>query len=112
MLESCAATSSVADASFQWRGAYTFVGVDAVDVGGTPVPTYHYSLAASIAGAAHTGSDDIEWWFSASDGLPVKLVRHTRASSISPVGPVQFSEDVSWSLRSLTPDPPADAGAA
>ena len=52
---------------------------------------------------AQSGRQVEDFWFRASDGLPLRNTRSASIGSDSPVGAVTYAEEGEWRLTSLTP---------
>ena len=94
-------TCADGDAKMQIRGR-TF-GREAVQVGNEVVETVHYTIDARIYGGDAEGTWSAERWVDPDNGLLIRVEAQTRATSQSTVGPVQYREQLSLRLLSMTP---------
>jgi hypothetical protein len=83
-------------------GTNTFVGVETLDVGGTPVETLRYHVQRTITGD-QKGSEDNSIWYDARNGLPVRITHDTSVASPSPLGDVTYTEKAQLQLTSMEP---------
>lgn len=83
-------------------GPYTFVGPGVLEIGGRDVDALHYRRTRELSGG-QTGTEDIEVWFDADTGLPLKNQRNITVRSDSLIGGVTYEEDGSFALVSTTP---------
>jgi hypothetical protein len=44
-----------------------------------------------------------DWWFDAQNGLPLRSARRYAITTSSPIGSIDYREQGSWRLTSLTP---------
>jgi hypothetical protein len=80
------------------------VGAASVDVGGRWMPALHTRLVLSFAGS-ETGTNPTDYWVSVDSGLILREQETVDiAESAGPLGSVHYSEQMSISLASLTPD--------
>jgi hypothetical protein len=98
----CTGENSAAPGRSTTTGPARIVGPQTLRIGGIAVPTIHQTRHQVIAGPQH-GELDEQWWFAADTGLPVKAERHYRLTSSSPIGDIDYREDGSWTLESMTP---------
>jgi hypothetical protein len=110
--EACTGQNALFDGSFDVVGTRTFRGVDTTEVGGVSVPSYHYFDARTIAGGSQAGMQELEWWFSVENGLLLREIIATTATSPTPLGKADYTETVDFSLQSMTPTalPAGDGG--
>lgn len=80
----------------------TVVGIETLDIGGTPVRAVHHRHDVVFSGA-NEGSQVFEWWLEMETGLPVRLVRDLEVTSQSPFGKVNYSERFTSQAVTLTP---------
>jgi len=78
------------------------VGMDALRIGDTRVPTIHQFQQVTLTGGQR-GTVREDWWFMASSGLPVRMARRITIVSSSPIGTVTYNEVGSWQMTSLQP---------
>jgi len=83
-------------------GRTTFVGAETVAVADEDVPALHYRQVRRMSGI-QTGEQTEDFWFRASDGLPVRNTRSTSVDSDSRVGAITYSEAGEWRLTSPEP---------
>ena len=100
---SCTASNEQVEEPTLQQGAVTFVGAEAVDVGGETVDAVHVRHTVSFSGG-QTGESHTELWFSTSDWMPLRGERDVRVDSDSPVGAVTYTETGRWRLRSTDPE--------
>ena len=101
--QSCDGASEERGTHTNSAGTTTFVGIETVDVGGDEVRAYHYLDEKTITGD-QTGTERVDTWFAARDGLPLETERSVRVKSPSPIGDVVYSETGGYSLTSLVPE--------
>lgn len=99
---SCTGHSKTRDTKATTAGTTTFVRLTTVDVGRTAVPAYEYRIERTITGS-QTGSERVRVWYSARDGLPLRIDRTVRVESPSPIGAVTYTEHGTCVLASLEP---------
>ena len=87
----CTGASTGVKGELTTSGPYTFVGEEALDVGGTPVAAYHFHQDRTLSGA-QTGTQVAELWFAKSNGMPLRDEHHYTVHSDSPIGKVTFTE--------------------
>jgi hypothetical protein len=78
-------------------GPITFVGIETVNVGGTPVQAYHMHKEDTITGA-QDGKSSFDLWIAVEDGMTVRFLRDQSSSGIA-----DYTEQVDLRLTSLTP---------
>ena len=78
------------------------VGREQLRIGDRTVTAVHLHQHDGLTGA-QTGQNDVDWWFDAATGLPVKATRSYRLDTASPIGAITYTEDGQWQLRSLEP---------
>ena len=78
------------------------VGVETVLVGGREASTVHQRRTQRVSGG-QVGTITEDWWFEIETGLPVRSSRSYRLAVSSPIGTLDYREDGSWTLASLTP---------
>lgn len=98
--QSCDGASEERGTHVNSAGSNTFVGEEAVEVGGVEIDAYHYHSEREITGDQR-GEESFDTWYSADDGLPLKMERTVRVKSPSPLGDVVYKERGSFSLTSL-----------
>lgn len=100
--QECDGTSDTVDGTTVSAGLTRFVGEETVTIGGEDVPALHYHQVREMADA-QSGRQVEDFWFRASDGLPLRNTRSASIDSDSPVGAITYAEDGEWRLTSLTP---------
>jgi hypothetical protein len=98
----CAGHSVDRGTKVQTKGTSTYVGPAGVVVAGRSEPAYHYRAEQALSGSQH-GAERMDTWFSARDGLPLRIVRDVHVFSPSPLGDISYTERGSFVLRSITP---------
>jgi hypothetical protein len=98
----CSGTSTSSDGEVTSAGPYTFVGEERLDIDGRDVTTLHYHRVRTLGGG-QSGTEDVETWFEATTGLPVKNSRVITVHSDSALGRVTYTERGTFTLVSLTP---------
>ena len=78
------------------------VGVEALDVGGTHVPTVHIRTTTSFSGDT-TGDSTDDFWLARDSGVPVRITMVSTTTNGSLIGDVHYRERVTLRLTSLTP---------
>jgi hypothetical protein len=100
--QSCDGTSEQQDTHVTSAGTDTFLRVETVEVDGERVRAFHYRATRTLSGD-QTGEEVVDTWYRVRDGLPVRVERHTRVDSPSPVGTVTYVEEGTYRLTSLEP---------
>jgi len=101
-MQGCRGTSTGTDGEVISSGPYTFVGPELLDIGGTRVAAVHYHRLRTLTGA-QTGTEDVNVWFDAATGLPLRNERIITVHSSSLIGGVTYEENGSFQLSSMTP---------
>ena len=83
-------------------GEAQIIGEGTVDVGGRSVGAIRVSTNLTIR-YRDAGHETIEWWLDPATALPLRIELHSRTSRKLFVGRVQYHEDLSLRLLSLTP---------
>jgi hypothetical protein len=79
------------------------IGPETVTIGGTAHATIHERQDATITGV-QTGAESSDWWLAPNTGLPLRMERHIKLDSSSPLGgTITYTEDGSWQMRTLEP---------
>lgn len=99
---SCAGTNDAVEGTTITSGIDTHVGRVTLTVGDEELEAIHITQDHEISGA-QSGTNRNEYWFRASDGLPLRGIRSSNIDSDSPVGTVTYTEDGTWDLVSTTP---------
>ena len=92
----CASPSSRVDSTS------TIVGIETVDVGGTPVEAVHVRYDNVLSGS-NEGTHVLEWWCDPETGLALRMVQTMTTRSDSPFGKVSYREEFDVRLTSLEP---------
>jgi hypothetical protein len=98
----CRGSSSGTEGEVVSSGPYTFVGPEVLEIGGTEVEALHYVRSRTLTGG-QDGTEEVEIWFDAATGLPLRNERDITVRSGSVVGSVTYEEEGSFELESLTP---------
>jgi hypothetical protein len=83
-------------------GTGTLVGREAIPVGGESVEAEHVRRETTLSGDTR-GTTTHDLWFDPETGVPVKLVLVSHTTNDSPIGEVNYDEDVTLVLTSLEP---------
>jgi hypothetical protein len=83
-------------------GVARVVSGGTLGVGDTLFPVRHVRKTTTFSGEIR-GSARYDFWFHGRLGVPVRLAMVSRTTNDSPVGEVQYEEDVVLTLRSLRP---------
>jgi hypothetical protein len=100
----CEGRSKTTKSTLVQQGEAAFVGGEPVTVGGVNIAAVHTRERLRLSGD-QTGTVDLDIWFAADNGLPLKETHHVRVVSPAPppLGHVTYTEDGAWQLRSTTP---------
>jgi hypothetical protein len=90
-------TRGVISATQDLPSTTTLMGIDRLDVGGTPVDAWHVHRATKVVGS-ETGTLLSDSWYSTADGLLLRLETQSRTSGL-----VDHVEAIRLDLASLTP---------
>jgi len=101
-MQECRGTSTGSDGEVISSGPYTFVGPERLDIAGTEVAALHYHRLRNLTGA-QTGTEDVNVWFDAATGLPLRNQRVITVRSSSLIGGVTYEENGSFQLTSMNP---------
>lgn len=101
-MQECRGTSTGSDGEVISSGPYTYVGPELLDIGATEVAALHYHRSRNLTGG-QTGTEDVNVWFEAATGLPLRNQRSITVHSSSALGGVTYEENGSFQLASLTP---------
>ena len=101
-MQECRGTSTGTSGEVVSTGPYTYLGPESLDIGGNKVEALHYRRSRTLTGG-QTGTEDVEVWFDADTGLPLRNQRNITVRSDSLIGGVTYEEDGSFSLVSRTP---------
>ncbi len=99
----CEGTSTAVQGKTTAQVAMRVVGSTFVVVGKhQEVPAVDEVQTTTLSGAQR-GTVVESWWFSAANGLPVRVDRQIRIATASPLGDITYTEGGSWRMTSLTP---------
>ena len=101
-MQECRGTSTGSAGEVISSGPYTFVGPENLDIGGAEVAALHYHRLRNLTGG-QTGTEDVNVWFDAATGLPLRNQRVITVHSGSLIGGVTYEERGSFQLESMTP---------
>lgn len=101
-MQECRGTSTGSDGEIISSGPYTYVGPERLDIGGTQVAALHYHRLRNLTGS-QTGTEDVNVWFDAATGLPLRNQRAITVHSDSLIGGVTYEENGSFQLASMSP---------
>ncbi len=96
----CTGTNTSVKGRTVSAGPYTFLGLDTVKVGGTPVPAAHFLRLRTDTGA-QTGTERSEVWFSTRTGLPLRVQQDLKVTSSTPFGTSTYTQVGVFTLASL-----------
>ena len=99
---SCEGTNDAVEGTTVTSGTDTHAGRVTLTIGGEEVEAIHVVQDHVVSGA-QSGVSNNEYWFRASDGLPLKGLRSSTIDSESPVGTVTYTEQGRWELSSTSP---------
>jgi hypothetical protein len=100
--QACSGSSTRVEGTTVSEGPYAFVGPEMVVVGSQEVASLHYRQTRTTSGA-QDGPTVLDFWFASADGLMVRMDRDISLVSGSPVGNIEYREQGTWVLTSLTP---------
>jgi hypothetical protein len=100
--QECRGTSTGSDGDIVSSGPYTYVGPERLDIGGTEVEALHYHRLRNLTGS-QTGTEDVNVWFDAATGLPLRNHRDITVHNDSLIGGVTYEENGSFELASISP---------
>jgi hypothetical protein len=98
----CAGQNSAVPGLTEARTTVHMLGTADLRIAGAPVRAVHERQETVLTGSQR-GTVTMEWWFSASNGLPLRVARTITISTASPVGDITYSESGSWQMTSLVP---------
>ena len=101
-MQECRGTSTGSDGEVISSGPYTYVGPEHLDIGGTNVAALHYHRFRNLTGG-QTGTEDVNVWFDAATGLPLRNQRVITVHSGALIGGVTYQENGSFQLASMNP---------
>ena len=101
-MHECRGTSTGSEDEVISSGPYTYVGPERLDIGGTNVAALHYHRLRNLTGG-QTGTEDVNLWFDATTGLPVRNKRVITVHSSTLIGGVTYEESGSFELASMNP---------
>jgi hypothetical protein len=100
--QSCTGHSDKLDTTVRTEGRTTFVGPADVEVAGARLPAYRYRIRRTLSGSQE-GTEHVEVWYSAGNGLPLRMRRDIEVETPSPVGHISYAEHGTLRLVALTP---------
>jgi hypothetical protein len=100
---SCAGTNDQVEGTTTSSGTVTVLDDESMDIDGVDVEAMHVRRHNDLTGA-QTGTDDVDFWISRADGLPLRGDRSVTVDSDSPVGTITYTEEGTWRLRSTVPE--------
>ena len=100
--QACRGRSTASDGDVASAGPYTFVGEEPIDIGRREVVTLHYHRVRTLTGGQR-GTEEVDTWFDATTGLPVRNSRVITVHSDSVFGSVTYTERGTFTLVSSTP---------
>jgi hypothetical protein len=83
-------------------GEARVIGFGTIEVEGRRVRAIHVSTDLTIR-SRDSGSESVDWWLDSATALPLRIGLRSRTSRKMWVGRVQYHEDLSLRLLSLTP---------
>lgn len=95
-------TSSCSGDGWTSEAIVTFVGREAIQVGGQSVEALHYTQETTLRGS-NRGESHMDVWYHPETGLPIEVVRRTQSWAQAFGGEVEYNEDVRFVLLSLDP---------
>jgi len=95
-------STCTSDAGDKSRMTSTYVGREAVNVGGTTVEADHVSFDIVVEGRADGGAH-ADFWLHPETGLTLRLVRDVDTLGEAAFGDVRYTEHAEFTLTSLTP---------
>ena len=99
----CTGTSTAMQGQTTTTTTTRIVGTGDIVIGGVKRVAVHQVQQTSITGV-QTGSETAEWWQAATTGLPLRMERHIKLESSSPLGgTITYTEDGSWQMATLQP---------
>jgi hypothetical protein len=99
---SCTGVNSAMAGTTTARTTAHLKGVESLRIGGVLVPSEHERQDTVLTGT-QTGRVVMDWWFSESNGLPVRVARAITINTASPLGTITYTESGSWQMSSLPP---------
>jgi hypothetical protein len=99
---SCTGGSESGTTAVTSAGTNTFVGVEELVIGGTPIAALHYREERTLSGS-QKGTGTTENWYSVTDGMLLRSTRTNAVTSPSPIGDVSYDEEGVFTLTSLRP---------
>lgn len=98
----CTGENSAVPGATEARTTVQMLGTQDLRIAGTSVRAVHERQDTVLSGSQR-GTVVMEWWFSASTGLPLRVSRTITISTASPVGDITYTESGSWRMTSLDP---------
>lgn len=97
----CSGTNSAIRGTTTTSTTTTIIGPETVTVGAKAHATIHQRQDSTISGE-QSGTETSDWWLAADSGLPLRVERHIKLQSSSPLGgTITYTEDGAWQMRSL-----------
>lgn len=100
--DTCTGSNTAAPGASTSSDRTEVVGRTTLRIGGERVAAVHVRQRTELAGA-QTGLNQVELWFDARTGLPLRFERNYRVDTDSPVGTITYTEEGEWQLQSTTP---------
>lgn len=99
----CTGTSTAIQGQTTNTTTTRIVGTENLSIGGTAHAAVHQEQQTAITGA-QTGSATEDWWLAPTTGLPLRMERHIRLESRSPLGgTITYTEEGVWQMRTVQP---------
>jgi hypothetical protein len=98
----CSGTNTSVSGRTTERVVTPVVGTATLLIGKAKVKAVHEVEMITLSGV-QKGTVVENWWFSATNGLPLRVERHITILTASPLGTITYNEDGSWQMASLTP---------
>ena len=99
----CSGTNSAISGLTTTTTTTRIVGRENLLIGGVAHPAIHQQQQTAITGG-QTGAETADWWLSPTNGLPLRMERHIRLDTRSPLGgTITYTEEGFWQLRNLEP---------
>lgn len=96
----CRGTNSSVDGPATVELRVEDFGETTLRIGGDAVAAVHQRWVQTLRGT-QAGVLRDDWWFAASDGLPLRSERDYQLSTPTPLGDVRYTESGRWTLTSL-----------
>ncbi len=98
----CTGTNTSVKGKTVSAGPYRFIGLATISVGGTRVPAVHFLRLRTDSGAQR-GTERSEVWFSARNGLLLRVQQDLKVTSPTPFGTSTYTQVGVFLLVSLVP---------